>query len=85
MIHLSFSEWHVGRLTSKAFPKAFLVCVSISQLTDLSPNKGAWVLWRAGPILKAKFKAACLLLSRDYPILTSARWKTNRPSHSSML
>lgn len=43
--HLSFSEWHIGRLTfSKAFPKAFLVCVSISRFIDPSPNKGAWVL-----------------------------------------
>lgn len=63
----------MGRSTlSKAFPKAFLVRVSISQFIDPSPNKGAWVLWRAGLVLKGKLKVACLPTSRGYLILASA-------------
>lgn len=62
----------MGRLTfSKAFPKAFLVCASISQFIDPSPNKEGWVLWRPGPVLKEKLKVACLLMSRGYLILAS--------------
>lgn len=59
----------MGRVT---FSKTFLVCVSISQFIDPLPNKEAWVLWRAGPVLKGKLKVACLSVSRGYLILASA-------------
>lgn len=60
----------MGRSTfSKSLSEAFVVCVSISQFIDPSPNKEAWLLRRAGLVLKRKLKVACLPMSRGYLIL----------------
>ena len=62
----------MGRSTfSKDFPKAFSVRVSISHFIGLSPNKGAWVPQRAGPVIKGKFKAACQFMTTGYVISAS--------------